>query len=689
MQRPNDSLDTLRRNRASFKAASSSGAKAEANRDAEQLVRIDALTKNARTTWFTLLGVLLFVEITLLGVRDIDFYGYDRSTQLPLLGVSIPTRFYFWTAPALMAATFIYFHLYLIRLWAALGAAEATVNGGPLGRAVTPWLITDAALWLRNWRRSDGCTDVRPLEGLAALLNFSLIWAFGFWVGAHAWWLSATARDEWMTGVAAVALGAMVLAGLTSLLRLWQHLAKNEPRHRGTIAWLAAIALIPFLGASTYYRTVNPADWMSREGHRPVWNETKQAIEWRKVKFPFYADRETIFFERFFTLAEIDLEGEDLVERPDNWLPYSMLREGFRRDWCTRTGNKICADLSETDEQALHAEFWGRQKAALANLRRPDWHGPGRPKPDFRGANLRSTFLVGLDLSLTEMERADLARAEMQGAILSRARMQEADLSNAKMQWVNLKSAEMEWASLNRAAMQRAKLRGAKLRSADLRGAEMQGADLSGAELQRASLNRAELQGADLEGAELQHADLRRAKMQRANLSYARMRRVDLSDAELQKADLSEATMQRANLRKAKMHGVKLSLSYLTKDVKLTNASLSASINDGGALRDVELTDIKIESTLDWRNVFLDGSVKGADRLIAAMGLDTAPCHWALDEILSDAEFHGRWRGWLELSGSFPRLHSPGDPLNVSPIPPPEGCTWYTDPLPGMPERLE
>ncbi len=126
--------------------------------DDPDIARINALTTNARNTWFALLGVLVFVAITLAGVEHIDFYGVDRATKLPLVDVSVPTRYFFYAAPILTAAIFCYFHLYLIRLWDALGAARPKVNATWLGTAISPWLVTDAALHLRRRLRADNCT---------------------------------------------------------------------------------------------------------------------------------------------------------------------------------------------------------------------------------------------------------------------------------------------------------------------------------------------------------------------------------------------------------------------------------------------------------------------------------------------------------------------------------------------------
>ena len=155
--------------------------------DQGHIDRIDALTRNARNTWFTLLAALVFVSVTLMGVEHIDFYGVDRATKLPLVGVDVPTRYFFVAAPILIAAIYGYFHLYLIRLWDALGAAPAQPDGLRLGDVITPWLISDAALHFRYNYRHDDCTTPRPLEGGAMLLNLLLSWVFGLSVLAALW----------------------------------------------------------------------------------------------------------------------------------------------------------------------------------------------------------------------------------------------------------------------------------------------------------------------------------------------------------------------------------------------------------------------------------------------------------------------------------------------------------------------
>ena len=45
----------------------------------DRLKRISARSRDARMTWFSLPGLLLFLGMTLLGLRDVDFDGMARS----------------------------------------------------------------------------------------------------------------------------------------------------------------------------------------------------------------------------------------------------------------------------------------------------------------------------------------------------------------------------------------------------------------------------------------------------------------------------------------------------------------------------------------------------------------------------------------------------------------------------------
>ncbi|MBL3597996.1 pentapeptide repeat-containing protein [Rhodovulum sulfidophilum] len=582
--------------------------------------RIDALTRNARNTWFALLGLLVFVGITLMSVEHIDFYGIDRATRLPLVNVDVPTRYFFVTAPILTAAFYIYFHLHLIRLWDALGAADSRIGGQPLGDAVMPWLVTDAALHLRNRWRADNCAAPHALDVPATFLNLLLTWGFGLIVLGWLWWLSMSARTFGMTAIACSALLAATGVGLSSLKCLFE---KMGPDKRIWQSWRSAPIIL--IGVVI---TAFSASFLRTGGVVELWAPL------------------------FRLLAPIDMTGLAIVEKPPGWLPRDIAKTDFFADWCKREGTDCTRkELSEEQRALFEEEFRRRREIAIGDLRKPLWHQLSHQKPDFRGAWLIDTFLVG----------AGLSGARMEGAILDWARMEGADLSNARMDGALLMGAQMEDAELYRVHMEGANLAYANLDGAVLTGAHMEGAGLSGARIKGALLN-----GAHMEGASLAHANL-----EGAYLTVAHMDGADLRWAQLEGGGLGGAQMEGANLSGSLLTDVQF------EPVETQSTNLRAATNNGGALRFIDLRNAIFNDMTDFRNAFLDGSVQITDGFRKQMG---DPCQWHAD-VLSDEEFFGRWRGWIEASvdASFywPGL-SPEGWSDVAAIPPPDGCTWKT-----------
>src|SRR5688572_6898765 len=108
-----------------------------------QIARINELSDLARTAFFSLLGYLAFVGMALLGVDDADFFLSSRQTELPLVGVTIPTQTFFFVAPVLATALYAYLHLFLIKLWDA--HLPATSDADPTHH----WLVNDFVLILQ------------------------------------------------------------------------------------------------------------------------------------------------------------------------------------------------------------------------------------------------------------------------------------------------------------------------------------------------------------------------------------------------------------------------------------------------------------------------------------------------------------------------------------------------------------
>ncbi|WP_240722252.1 hypothetical protein [Poseidonocella sp. HB161398] len=102
---------------------------------------------------------------------------------------------------------------------------------------------------------------------------------------------------------------------------------------------------------------------------------------------------------------------------------------------------------------------------------------------------------------------------------------------------------------------------------------------------------------------------------------------------------------------------------------------------------------MEFNAATDWRNAFLDGSVALPDGFPAPV---VHACGWITAPIAEDAEFFGKWRGWLEaapeLALGLPTppwmdLFGPETLRDMAAIPPPPECQWDTSPLPGAEAR--
>ena len=119
--------------------------------DDDGIKRVQDIIRNARATWFALLGALVFASVTLAGVKDISFFVNTVETKLPIVGISVPVVSFFWASSLLIAALYAYFHLYLELLWQALGDFPARdKKGALLADRIEPWIVADTALRPRD-----------------------------------------------------------------------------------------------------------------------------------------------------------------------------------------------------------------------------------------------------------------------------------------------------------------------------------------------------------------------------------------------------------------------------------------------------------------------------------------------------------------------------------------------------------
>ncbi|MEM8842492.1 MAG: pentapeptide repeat-containing protein, partial [Pseudomonadota bacterium] len=428
------------------------------------LEHIAAITQNARASWLGLLALLVFVGVTLLGHHDRDFFAYGAETQLPLVGVAVPTEAFFWTAPILTAALYCYLHLYLLNLWEALAKAPARIGGERLSDRVPPSLITTAALIYRNWRRGDGCHGTRPLSIATVCISFLLVWGFGWIILSALWIRSMPLHDQWMTLLIGFCFYLSLEFGRINLTvavsQLWDANAKLVTRFTPMRTALS-LCLMGVIGVSS---------WAKTEG--------------------------APFGSRF--LSRANLVEAELTEKPDDWRAHSEWMADYLAVYCARNGIPLGPDTCLDDDKEFQSDARIRRRARIDSL----------DKLSLEGRDLRNAYLTGADLRRAQMKGAAFGGAQMEGAYLSWAQMEGADLSWAQMEWADLSGAQMNGADLTKADMDWAKLIETQMRGAILVAAQMNRASLNGAQFNGANLASVQMKGASLDKVQMEDADL-------------------------------------------------------------------------------------------------------------------------------------------------------------------------------------
>lgn len=594
---------------------------------------IEDISKNARTTWVSLLVTLIFCAITLLSVSDRDFFEYGAQTKLPLVGVSVPVVGFFWSAPVLILALYLHLHIYLSRLWRALAAAREDCNER-IDDRVYPWLLSDTALSLDLFERPrDDPVRSRDFLFLMAGVSFLLGWLSTPTIMAMFWIRSWAYHDTFLTMVLGLLSVASTVMGVLSYLKTREFATRNrESEREGPSPRFYRSPLVPAVlmagfcvGLFSYART---------DGIRG--------------NFIYAANLYRI----------------DFVRVPPNW-------ENREIAWEDHVVDGGGAD--ELNILGLQKGFEKRRRYLVLGLPKDDWPHIDLQKADMREANLpgvdmNGARMDGADLTDALMENIDLTDARLVGAALVRAQLGGALLTGADLDEADLSGAKAEGATFEGATLDGAILNDARLRMAILSGATMVGARLVTAQMDHAFFVKADMTRARLDGARLEGADLTRAILSGARLIGAEMRDATFDHAELDSAVLSDAQMPGASFRHARMRGVDMVSATLPR-ADLTFAAMQNALFGRAELRRVDFTESYLKGADFFRaNVtlatFRGAMVAGAD-LSEAVGLSqdqldgtlgdygtkipdalTRPQHW-LRATLSDENALSEWRNWI------------------------------------------
>ena len=422
-----------RRNRirAAARPKKSSGASAEDHSAA--IARIDTLTRSARTSWFGLISFLAFVGVTLMGVEDADFFIPARQTELPLIGVSIPTFLFFVVAPFIGLMLYAYLHLHLLKLWEALTDVPAQIDDRPLSDHIAPWLVSDFALA----RRPECALRKRPLRLLADLAILVLVFLSGLGILAWFWWRSIPAHAEGLTVFACgVPLALSIYVGAKSWGRMLSLTTGIGDIRRFRMPWSGIVLTLSLAVASVF-------GWFKTEGTFDHFART-----W------FDMSDELIAAAWWFEPSVADLRFVEFVPNPPDWKNRDQSRKAFRVLWCKENGlaPHICGPVpKESDSPPL---FQADQRLLWCKIKFPNATDDLQTTCDDQFVLFDKQF----DADWSAARIAEIAalpdfkfiRNDLRNAILVGARLQGADLWDAKID---------DDTSLNPAALRGAGLR--------------------------------------------------------------------------------------------------------------------------------------------------------------------------------------------------------------------------------------
>ncbi len=565
-------------------------------RDFKVLQVIEETSKNARKIFLAMLLGCVYSWLTIATTTDARLLTNSASSPLPIIQTEIPIAYFYWVAPFILIALYVYLHFYLQRLWKGLAGLPAIFpDGKSLDERAYPWLLN--GLVRRHFER---LKKGRPLMAhLEEWVTILLAW----WIvplTLIGFWLRYLPRHEWggtwihvgliVASVAAAVIfyrsAARTLRGTAPHSFQWKISWQDRRTYQCAGVVLVTIVLsVLSLGAINGVRTLKEGtlQFDDKLDHTDV-----------RTWVPWAFGR--LGYNTFAYLREVDVS----IRPPDYW----RIDDQERRDASVKGANLRRRNLTYAD--AFNA-FLANADLTGANLQGATLKGADLRKAILTGANLQGATLGGVDLEEGTLGGADLEGANLIGANLQGARLVRANLVGAKLQGADLIDADLEGANLFQANLQGVHLGGANLFQANLEQADLTGADLEGANLFQANLQGVHLTGANLEeatliGANLEEADLDGANLEGAVLDGAELQGAVLDGAKLEGADLTDANLQGTKLRFANLQGAKLRFANLQgavleganlEETNLEGANLEGTVLDGAELQGADLSRAK------------------------------------------------------------------------------------------------
>ncbi|MEO8326367.1 MAG: pentapeptide repeat-containing protein [Nitrospirota bacterium] len=498
-----------------------SGAKIpEDIRKFEGLTRIEELSKKAGKIFILMLVGCLYSWLTVATTTDSQLFLNTKYYDLPIIQTAIPITPFFYVAPLILLGIYIWFHLYLQRLWEEMAVLPAIFpDGKPLDQKIFPWLLSGfirAYIPLLK-------TNLPDLFILQFIVSFFLAWGLTPFILSQFWIRALPTHDEifmdFLGGIFSIALGFGIYFFSLTRLTLYKNPQRPKILLVSLVIGICFIVITAQINLATVGITrtqpwgvplLEPEEYNARQ-NRPL-----------TLDIP----------EIYLFLSSI---GNNILKITQH-LGLRTYAE-FQGEELTKIPEYLNGDVEDISK--VVGTYWGGKNLRFARAENVFW-----VNSNFPAANLSHAYLLSIDLRGSKFERANLT-----GAFLA------VDLEEGKLLGANLTNAY-----LNMGKYKKVDFRGANLEKAIIMGSKMQQSLFAGANLQSATIEYVDFEEASFTGLYPLFKDPKNIP----TFSFF----VPVDGA----ANFSSATLVSVNFKKADLQGVKLS------ETKLFNVDLSKAL---------------------------------------------------------------------------------------------------------------
>lgn len=548
------------------------GSLAKATEEEERIAKEEALIAHfnelvpaGRGNWLALLAYLTFIFVTVLAVEDIDFFLPQRSTALPLINVTIPTRSFFIFAPILGAALYIYLHFNIRQVVEVFSDLPWQHKGQSLQTFLKPWILVD------HLHRVSRPGPPRRMDALAGITTILMVWLAGPFVLSYFWIRSWPAHSEWITAVIGLSLAGCIYAGLST----WMLFRKVKYKRGDPInvvvvsgAVVATLILVGFVRTdwggymALKHGSIEIESLLAETDLQKAFLTTQDAGSWR--------NREA--FGRELAQAACDRAGVPKaicgadIEESDDPRALALLERGYL--WCAEQFGLSRLDCDVLRDEILFdvIEEWPRRSRELYS---------GSPSLDLSGVDLRRANLREATIRNVDFTGANLSGADFTGAVLENVDFGGANLSDAVFARAEIAETRFSGTNLSGTAFT-----DARLRSLTFFGSSSEtsvGTSFVGSNIRGAYFFFGEFEQVNFSDADIGSAFFLDVSFNDSNLQDVRIKNSSLIDVELPGADWGGAWLRRSLIATVMIGDAEIELDQLEDLVVLSEERWAAA----------------------------------------------------------------------------------------------------------------